>query len=592
MPRMFTHEQLTVVRDDHPRVIVPAAAGSGKTTTLHARVHHLLDRGVLASEILILSFANSTVDILKTRIGNDGIRISTFHAFGCEVVRDYAARQGQRSPVFIAPKHSDAVLKAAIDACPTACDFVQLKADIRLHSSKERKRLASFFSRIQGSEQLAQRLVSDPASEFSVYRPVLKALRAIRIRYDRELDRSGTIDYSGMLRRSRELLRSGAVRLPYRHVLIDEAQDMSAEQARLLAAIAEQVPNVMAFGDPHQAIFGFMGASFRHLREALPDAVVLPLSRSFRLTHETAATANAIVNDRQRPIVGDRAGRKPVHYRFRSAVAQERAIVHLVGKLMQQRVSVDSIAILASTRMQLRNMEHALRGAGYETEPKYWTREPRHIDAFLSLLKFVENWEWAVTAETRMHNRRTERRMCEIIGVEADVVSREVLAHCRRRLVVAARASSLASRYVAVSRVYAKLVTAVHGRNVNVARELECWEAISRRFEKADQLRAHISALSDRPKIVTSTIHGAKGGEWNHVIVLNVTEGALPLHHAIRTNTVHEEQRLFYVAVTRARERLYLFHAPYRHAWSGKVFAEPSRFLTGGVLKTLSVPQP
>jgi DNA helicase-2/ATP-dependent DNA helicase PcrA len=210
------------------------------------------------------------------------------------------------------------------------------------------------------------------------------------------------------------------------------------------------------------------------------------------------------------------------------------------------------------------------------------------VDSFLSRPTFVEKWKWAVTAGGRMRNRLTEKRLCRIGGIEPDAISREVLAHCRRRLVAAACASSLASRYVAVSRVYVKLMAAARGKDVNVARELECWEAISRRFDKVDRLRAHIAALRAQPKIVMSTIHGAKGGEWNHVIVLNVTEGALPLHHAIRTNTIHEEQRLFYVAVTLARERLYLFHAPYRHAWSGKVFAKPSRFLTESVLATLS----
>jgi len=588
MSRRFTHEQRTVVQDDHAHVIVSAAAGSGKTTTLCARIHNLLHRNVLAREILVLSFANGSVDTLVERIDNDQIRIMTFHAFGCEIVRNHAAQQGQRMPDFIELKASDVLLKTAIDACSKACRFVQLNANIRLRSNKERKRLASFLSRIQGSDELAQRVAEDPGSGFASYRPVLMALREIRVRYEQELDRTGGIDYAGMLRRGCELLRRSAVQLPYRHVLIDEAQDMSAEQARLLAALAEHVPNVMAFGDPHQAIFGFMGADFRHLRDALPDAVVLPLSRSFRLTHETAATANAIVNDRKRPIVGDRPGRNPLLFRFRSAAAQERAVIHLVGKLMQQGVAGDRIAILATTKMQLRNMEHALRGAGYETEPGYRKRLPQHIDAFLALLAFVEKWEWAVTAEVRMRNRWIEKRLCEIVGVETDVVSREVLAHCRRRLVVAARAKSLASRYVVVSRIYLKLVTGARGRDVDVARELECWEAISRRFDKADRLRTHIAALRVQPKIVMSTIHGAKGGEWNHVIVLNVTEGALPLHHAIRANTVHEEQRLFYVAVTRARERLYLFHAPYRHTWSGKVFTEPSRFLTGSVLATLS----
>lgn len=591
MSHPFTHEQRAVITSSRLRVIVSAAAGSGKTETLRAHTNHLLDRGVLASEILVLSFSNTAVNTLIDRVGNDGIKITTFHAFGWEVVRAHAAQRGQCEPGFVDLKLSDTLLQSAIDACPKACRYVRLKTDIRLRSDKGRKQLASFLLRTQGSDELARRLADDPDSGFASYRPVLKALRAIRFRYEQELDRSGGIDYAGMLRRGCELLRSGAVRLPYQHVLIDEAQDMSAEQAQLLAAIAEQVPYVMAFGDPHQAIFGFMGADFRHLREALSDAVVLPLSHSFRLTHETAATANAIVNDRNRPVVGDRTGRKPILFRCHTAAAQERAIIRLVGNLMREGVTGDRIAILAATRMQLRNMEQALRVAGYETEPTYRKRAPEHIDSFLYLLAFAEKWKWAVTTEGRIRNRWIEKRLCEITGIGISAVSREVLAHCRRKLVLAARMPSLASRYVAVSRLYIKLITAVHGKDVNVARELECWEAISRRFGKTDELRTHIEKLRAKPRVVTSTIHGAKGNEWDYVIVLNVTEGALPLHHAIWAGTVDEEQRLFYVAVTRARERLHLFHAPYRHTWSGNVFEEPSRFLTNEVMATLATPR-
>lgn len=577
-----------VITAPYPRVIVPAAAGSGKTATLGARIRHRLDRGVLAEEILVLSFSNKAVNTLKERIDNDDIRIMTFHAFAGEAVRAHAAQQGLRAPLFVNTGTSDALLKTAIDACPKACDFVRQKIGIRLRSSIERKKLALFFSRVQSNDEIALRLANDPGSVFSVYWPVRGALRAIRIRYERELDHSGRIDYAGMLRRGCGLLRGGEMRLPYRHLLIDEAQDLTAEQAQLLAAIATQVPHVMAFGDPHQAIFGFMGAGFRHLREALPGAKMLSLSHSFRLTHETAATANAIVNDRERPVIGDRSGRKPSLFRLPSAVAQERAVIHRVGYWMEQRASGESIAILAPTRMQLRSMEHALRVAGYATAPTYRERLPEHLDRFLCLLKFVEKWKSAFTAEVRARNHWIEQHICAIVGIAETVFAHGVLAHCRRRLGIAARASTLASRYVTVSRVYIKLMSAAHGRDSNVACELERWEAISRRFEKADQLRAHIDTLEAQPKIVTSTIHGAKSDEWDCVIVLNVTDGALPLHHAIRAGTIDEERRLLYVAVTRARKQLYLFHAPYRHTWTGEVFAEPSRFLTEEVIATLT----
>jgi DNA helicase-2/ATP-dependent DNA helicase PcrA len=580
----LTAEQLAVITTTALRVMVSAVAGSGKTETLGARIGRLLDRNVLAGEILVLSFSNKAVDVLRERIGDERIKIMTFHAFAWEVVRAHAAQQGHGAPRFVESKERDALLSSAIDAYPRACAFVLEKTGIRLDSDPGRKELTAFFVRIQGSDELAHRVACDQASGFSVYRPVLKALRAIRLRYQQELDSSGGIDYAGMLRRGCELLGSRAHRLPYRHLLIDEAQDMNAEQAQLLSAIAGQVPNVMAFGDSHQSIFGFMGGHFRHICDALSDAVTLSLSQSFRLTHETAELANAVLSLNERPIVGSRSGEKPMLFRRRTSAGQEHAVIRLINRLKAEGTAEDRIAILARTRMQLRNMEQALRAAGHETEPTYKERLPEHTDGLMYLLAYIEKWKWVIKSDARTRNRWIEKRLAAITGV---TVSRKVLEHCRRMLVVAIRVQSLRSRYVAATRIYLRLVAAAGTKRSPVAIELERWEAISRNFKKVDALHAYIAELSAQAKIVTSTIHGAKGDEWDHVIVLGVTEGSLPLHYANSSNKIAEERRLFYVAVTRARKRVYLFHGPYRHAVSGKRFSEPSSFVTSAVKATL-----
>jgi DNA helicase-2/ATP-dependent DNA helicase PcrA len=579
----LTAEQLAVVNTTAARVLVFACAGSGKTETLDARNSRLLDRGMLAEEILVLSFSNKAVNILRERIDNERITIMTFHAFALELLRARAAQQGSPVPEFLEPTVSDALLKSAIDACPKACRLVLKKRGIRLRSNDGRKLLASFFTRTQGSDDLARRLVGDPASGFAVFQPVLKALRAIRVRYEQAVDCSGGIDYAGMLRRGCELLRTAAVRLPYRHVLIDECQDMNAEQAQLLSAIAGQVPNVMAFGDSHQSVYGFMGGNFRHVQEALLDAVTLPLSHSFRLTHETAALANAIISESQQPVIGCHSGQKPRLYRCGTSFDEENEVVRLVETLTEQGVAGNRMAILARTTRQLRHVEMALRAAGYETEPMYRDRLPEHTDRLLYLIALIEKWKWAMVG--RRPKRWIEKRLSEVTGV---TVKREVLMACRRMLTGAIRASSLGSRYVAATRIYLKLVAAAGAKRTDVAIELERWDAISRKFTKVDKLRAHIAELSAQSKIVTSTIHGAKGDEWDHVLVLGLTEKSLPLHHAIRTGKIAEEQRLFYVAVTRARKRVYLFNGPYHHPLTGKRYVEPSRFLTEAVKYTLT----
>ncbi|MGY6177748.1 3'-5' exonuclease [Paraburkholderia strydomiana] len=121
----------------------------------------------------------------------------------------------------------------------------------------------------------------------------------------------------------------------------------------------------------------------------------------------------------------------------------------------------------------------------------------------------------------------------------------------------------------------------------NLAAELGRWQTTSQRFQRVGQLRAHIANLSRRPKVVTSTIHGAKGDEWDHVIVLGVTDGSIPFYREITRRDIEEERRLFYVAVTRARKSLHLFHAPFHHAPSRQQFSNASRFLTFKVKRAL-----
>jgi DNA helicase II / ATP-dependent DNA helicase PcrA len=123
----------------------------------------------------------------------------------------------------------------------------------------------------------------------------------------------------------------------------------------------------------------------------------------------------------------------------------------------------------------------------------------------------------------------------------------------------------------------------------NLAAELGRWQTTSQRFERVGQLRAHIAHLSRRLKIVTSTIHAAKGDEWDHVIVLGVTDGSIPFYREIKRGEIDEERRLFYVALTRERKSVHLFHAPFHHAPSRQQFTNPSRFVTLKVKRTLEI---
>ncbi|MFM0504285.1 UvrD-helicase domain-containing protein [Paraburkholderia caffeinilytica] len=580
-PLRLTAEQLAIINTTESRVLVEACPGSSKTYTLCAHTRRSIDRGTQPQHILTLSFSNAAVDVLTQRLPA-GVKAQTFHAFGLDVVRRTVAK-GSAMPALLTPKRSAELLLKALKASPDACRSVHKKTGIALKMRVECARLAAFFKQCNGSDEVAARLARDDAPDFAAYVDVLAELRVVRIAYDKLVKRAGCIDYPAMLRRACSMIDT--VALPFTHLLVDEAQDMNAEQARLLAALARRVPHIMVFGDANQAVFGFAGGKMHDMRKVLGDVVTMRLTRSFRLTHENVALANAVLGGSERGMRGDRHGVTPSLVHCASAVDQEDAVVRRVKELITSGVPANHIAILGRTKAQVRLVEQALLAVGYETESGFSPRLPEHVDRTLDVLALVQTC--IATAKAGRKPKRASRanRLGEIVG---KTVKRKALDDCLRLLVKAARIPSFEGRYLMASRIYLRLAKAAGDIPENLAAELGRWQATSRRFTTVRPLRAHILNLREQTPVVTSTIHGAKGSEWAHVLVLGVTEGSIPFYREINKDEVDEERRVFYVAVTRAREQLHLFHAPFHHAPSRQSFAQPSQFLTRKVLEALS----
>ncbi|MDA0558484.1 UvrD-helicase domain-containing protein [Burkholderia pseudomallei] len=577
----LTAEQLAIVNTKIPRVFVSACAGSGKTYTLNARVRGQLDHGVLAKKILVLCFSNTAVDELKKRLP-DAVTVRTFHSFSLDLVRRTGGSNATR-PVLLSPRRSIALLEKTLLACPNACRAVRERTGIALRTDVETRRLAAFFNRCNGSDEVARSLVDDAESDFSDYADVLMELHLIRIAYEKRIERAGGIDYPAMLRRACSVIDS--VALPYEHVFVDEAQDMDAVQMQLLAGLAKRVRNLMVFGDPNQAVYGFIGGKAHDLREVIRDVVTLPLSRSFRLTHENAALANAILSNGKDRTVGNRHGVTPSLTQCGSVIEQEDEVVDLISRLKEDGVPGNHIAILSRTKAPLRAVEQALLAAGHETNSMYSPRLPEYVDRALDTLSLVQACVATAKAGRKPQRLWRTRRLREIVGSD---VREAVIDDCLRMLAKASRIPSFEGRYVMATRIYLRLARATGDMPKNLASELGRWQATSRRFRTVRAFREHIATLRMQAPVVASSIHGAKGGEWDYVIVLAVTDGSIPFYREIKRGEIEEERRLFYVAVTRARKQLHLLHAPFYHAPSRQKFVEPSRFLDSRVRATLS----
>lgn len=575
MDHSLTEEQTRVVNSRAPRLLINAVPGAGKTETLRACVSHLLDQGVSPDSILILTFSNRTRDELQDRIANPAVRVSTFHGFANRIIRASSKR-------CFSLANSGQVAAAISETIERNKRLVhQLRQHgIRLAKASEQRRLLNFLISTHGDPALEERHTLDPESPTQDYAPVLSELRRLGRRFNRRLCDRRLLSFSQMLELGQHFAQGHQSEI--KHFLVDEYQDMDVAQAKLLIEICKNVKTLRIFGDPGQAIYSFMGTQVEDIATLL-NAKVATLSTSHRLTHQTAALASSILNSHR--IDGSCDGPRPVLNRCRSQQGQERYVVNVVRSLSAQGVPPDRVAVLARTRNELRIVERVLRAHRIAVNPMHRETQRDHLLSMLELLRLVN----ANKEELRQHLTKDRRkafvsRFLKIVGPIPDVQVHGVT----RALLAAARAGSFEGRFNAVKRAYLLALRKSgqgHART-SVEHELNLWQPLIREHKSVRSFIAFVERQYGQFGVTLSTIHSAKGKEWDHVIVINVTDGAIPHIREIQKQNVEEERRLLYVATTRARQHLHLVHAPIRR---GTVrYSELCRFLSERTLHKLN----
>ena len=591
----LTLHQRRIVQTTLPHVEVVASPGSGKTTTLMQRLAHLVRCGISVRKILVLSFSNEAVAEIGRRLVQHGTKharkasaksnadvaqpvMMTAHAFARSVV----ARAGGCGDV-ITPSVATALLKLALRGCLQDSHRKMLWS--RLDKLRRRKRvelvrqllkslelLSLLLSAVQFA-QAAQMPLGDVmlAPQFAdQLKPFAVIAPAVLRRYRHAKQAAGHIDFGEMLERAIKALGDGRARIPFTHVLVDEYQDCSAAQTQLLAALAHHGCELMVFGDPEQAIYGFGGNGYTPLREIVDGAKVLSLPESHRLHRENAALAMAVANARTSKIVTQRRGTQPVLVRSLDLTDQTHSVVRDIEQLLGQGVDPSRIAVLARTRAFLKPVEQRLLATGMNSDQQGITRDLRHAQRVLRLVKFVE-WHArrydSIDPDEVAHALRNVRLVDPQLRLDS----------LARSLERAARSPSLEGRYRACGDVYLQALGGVRA-NTEVHHDLNRWAPICRNYAYAAEMLRAIKR-PDKPVIQTMTIHAAKGREWDHVFVVGVADGQLPLYLSKCTRMLAEERRLLYVAITRARESLRLYFAPVDHARSQQRFEKRSRFL-------------
>lgn len=608
--------------------LVIAGAGSGKTRTLTYRVAWLLERGAPAGSILLLTFTNKAAREMLERVAAllpgaaDGLWGGTFHSVGNRILRRHAEALGYRPGFSILDREDQ---KEMLDA---------LLAREGLAGKEKRfpkgEVLADIFSMSINTSAPVGKVL---AERYKYFIPLTLEIERIQGLYEGQKREANVMDFDDLLAKLLELfLTQPALAEEYRqrfhHVLVDEYQDTNKLQSQIVDLLHGGEGSLMVVGDDAQSIYSWRGADFENILnfpKRYPNATVYRIETNYRSTPEILELANATIaqNERQFPkelrAARPGANLRPGLVALATNNQQAAFVAQRVLELHEQGVDLREIAVLYrshyhSLEVQL---EFTKRGIPFEITSGLRFFEQAHIKDVAAFLKFAVNPRdevafkrmvrllpgvGAKSAETLWQQTR------EVLGEERDfsrlheacrppVKARDgwkQLVHTLEELAPEGTPANPTQMIESVLfAVYDDYMKNQFANYESRREDLATLANYARQFEQAEDFLSQLALLSgvetademgvneDREKVTLSTVHQAKGLEWRVVFVVWLSEGMFPSARSLENpESLEEERRLFYVAVTRGKDELYLTYPEFRlNAGYGDAFQRPSRFL-------------
>ncbi len=628
--RELNQEQLDVVVNGDGACLVLAGAGSGKTRTLTYRVAALLERGVDPASILLLTFTNKAAKEMLSRVGQlvgtDAGRIwgGTFHSVANRILRAFAEHVGHTSRFSILDQEDAGDL------------FKAVMKEMQIDPKARRFPSASVVQDIVSFARNTQTELLDVVRlKYPHFEPFLEEIGEIARQYQARKKAGNVMDFDDLLTNLVILLDDpvvgGSIADRFQFVLVDEYQDTNALQARIVRGFAAAHKNVLVVGDDAQSIYAFRGADVQNILafpKQWPGAKILKLLTNYRSTPEILELANESLQHnahqfkKELQAVCDH-GEKPKYVPCASASQEVQFVAEQILQLREQGVGLHAIAVLfrSSSHSQALEFELMKRDIPYEYRGGQKFFERAHIKDVVSCLRIAQNPRdevaWlrvlglqqgigAATASTLVAEIRRQLERVSAAG-ETRVFTQVLL----QDYAVPGRARTGFEEFVRMARTMdeagspSEMIRAVAGSTYQdyLEREYPNWrdrledlEQLALFAETYTELEPFLADISlydeivagrdrgttsaDRERMVLSTIHQAKGLEWDTVFVIHVAEGSFPSKRALGEGEsgMEEERRLFYVAVTRARRRLFLSY-PMTMGYDALLFNQPSTFI-------------
>lgn len=603
-----------VLYGDGPLLIL-AGAGSGKTSVLTKRVAYLIkERNISPKNIVAITFTNKAAKEMKERIikevGKEGydIQISTFHSFGLRIIRENYEKLGyEKNFTIIDSDDSLTVVKKILK---------EMGIDYARFNPKFIKNQISSCKNEMVTPEKYQNLVNDELSDitYKVYK-----------KYQDTLLRNNSLDFDDLLIKPIELFNKYKEVLEnyqelFKYVFIDEYQDTNEAQYILSKMISAKYKNICVVGDDAQSIYSWRGANFKNILNFEKDyqnAKVILLEQNYRSTKTILNAANSVIknniNKKDKNLWTDNeTGEKIKYVRTNDEKDEASYVTREIRKLVNNGVSLDDIAVLYRTNAQSRTIEEGFLNSNipYRIVGAFAFYSRKEIKDLLAYLKLIYNTKDDVSLMRIINypKRKIGAKTIENLSMDAvlngtsmfDVISSGKELEFKKLILEMKEKSEVLSLTETIDMVLDKSgikneLESEHTLEADIRLEnLNEFKSITKTFEEESGIASledflnEVSLVSDvndqkndnSPKVTLMTIHAVKGLEYKYVFVIGMEENIFPhVNSCEEDGGIEEERRLCYVAITRAKEKLYLVNALRRMLYGKTSVNMPSRFI-------------
>ena len=631
-------QKLPVLHKDGPLIVI-AGAGSGKTRVLTYRIVHLINQGVDPFNILALTFTNKAALEMKKRISeitsesiSRNIWMGTFHSIFARILRSEAPLIGFPTNFTIYDTYdSEKLISNIIKEFKLDKDHYKAKT-IRNRISTLKNNFISVESYFNNPELIEIDKSSKRDQFGNIYNEYVK-----------RCFKACVMDFDDLLLKTNELLKKSPEALrkyqdKFKYILVDEYQDTNYSQYLIVKALADRHENLCVVGDDSQSIYSFRGANIDNIlnfKKHYPDSKTYKLEQNYRSTKNIVQAANSLINHNILKLdktiwTNNTKGDKIILNKSLSDSEEGRYVSSNIFELKNNyQLKNSSFAVLYRTNAQSRSVEDALRKINIDYQvfgglSFYQRKEVKDVLAYLRLIENLNDEESLrriinfpprgigqttldklvilskdkdvslfdsiseIDRNSKMFNSRTIEKLENFknLILSFKIYSSKNNAYETSNLVV--HQTKLVDFYrndgtlESMNRIE-NIEELLNGVNDFIDQQLEIYEgdnSLSKYLQDV-ALYSETDKEIKSEKVSLMSIHMAKGLEFPIVYVVGLEENLFPSIMSINSREeIEEERRLFYVAMTRAKEKLILSHCEQRFKWGNIIDCEPSRFLS------------